>query len=107
VAGIVLCRQRPGTASGVIFVTLEDETGVANIVLWPRVADRFRRAALGARMMRVDGELQREGLVIHVVARRITDLSDRLYALAGDSLMPEPRRGPTRPRPGYRSRDFR
>ncbi|MPY70503.1 MAG: DNA polymerase III subunit alpha [Alphaproteobacteria bacterium] len=106
VAGIVLCRQRPGTASGVIFVTLEDETGIANVILWPRVADRFRRAALGARMMRVDGELQREGLVIHVVARRITDLSDRLYALAGDSLMPEPRRGPARPRPGYRSRDF-
>jgi error-prone DNA polymerase len=99
VAGLVLCRQRPGTASGVIFATLEDETGVANIIVWPRVFEEYRRATLGARLMRVDGELQREGLVIHVIARRIVDLSDRLYALADPATMPQPQTS-------YKSRDF-
>ncbi len=83
VCGLAIVRQRPGTASGVIFVTLEDETGIANLVVWPRVFERFRREVMGARLVRVTGRLQREGIVIHVVADRLDDLTDRLRALAG------------------------
>jgi error-prone DNA polymerase len=92
VAGLVLVRQRPGTASGVIFVTLEDETGVANLVVWPKTFERFRRVVMGARLMRVTGRLQREGIVIHVVADRMEDLTDRLRALAGPDFETEGRR---------------
>ena len=82
VAGIALIRQRPGTASGVIFMTIEDETGIANLVVWPQVFERHRRIVIEARLVRVDGRLQREGLVIHVVARRVFDLTPRLAARA-------------------------
>jgi error-prone DNA polymerase len=81
VAGLTLVRQRPGTASGVIFVTLEDETGVANLVVWPAVFERYRRALLGAQLMVVRGKLQREGIVIHVVAETLIDRSDLLARL--------------------------
>jgi error-prone DNA polymerase len=83
VAGIVLIRQQPGTASGVIFVTLEDETGVANIVVWPRVFQEFRRDLLGSQLMGVIGRVQRDesGYVIHLVADRLVDLSPHLHAL--------------------------
>ena len=72
-AGIVTCRQRPGTASGVVFVTLEDETGYINVVIWSHLVERQRRELLGARLLGVEGKLQREGDVIHLVARRLTD----------------------------------
>ena len=81
VAGLVVTRQRPGSAKGVIFVTLEDETGVANLVVWSSVFERFRHATLGAGLMGVTGELQREGSVIHVVAERLFDESHRLALL--------------------------
>jgi error-prone DNA polymerase len=83
VAGIVLIRQQPGTASGVIFVTLEDETGVANIVVWPSVFQVFRRELLGSQLMGVTGLVQRDesGYVIHVVADRLADLSTHLHSL--------------------------
>jgi error-prone DNA polymerase len=81
VAGIVLVRQRPGTASGVIFVTLEDETGIANLILWPAVFEAYRRAALGASLLGCVGRLQREGIVTHIVAERLIDLSPRLREL--------------------------
>lgn len=81
VAGLVLVRQRPGTAKGVIFVTLEDETGVANVVVWRHVYERFRRAVIAGRLLRVTGRLQRESGVTHVVAERIEDLSDLLDSL--------------------------
>lgn len=81
VCGLVITRQRPGTASGVIFLTLEDETGVSNVVVWPRVYARFRRAVMGGRLVRVTGHLQREGQVMHVIAERIEDLSGRLADL--------------------------
>ncbi|QKS30454.1 MAG: error-prone DNA polymerase [Candidatus Accumulibacter similis] len=74
-AGIVTCRQRPGTASGIVFVTLEDETGLANIVVHSRLAERQRRELLGARLLGVLGQVQREGTVVHLVARRLVDLS--------------------------------
>ncbi len=80
-AGIVTCRQRPGTASGVVFVTLEDETGLANIVIYGRLADRQRRELLGARLLGVLGQVQREGEVVHLVAGRLVDLSTWLGAL--------------------------
>ncbi|HNJ75899.1 MAG TPA: error-prone DNA polymerase [Azospira sp.] len=80
-AGLVTCRQRPGTASGVVFVTLEDETGLANIVIYGRLADRQRRELLGARLLGVLGQVQREGEVVHLVAGRLVDLSMWLGAL--------------------------
>jgi error-prone DNA polymerase len=80
--GIVLTRQRPGSASGVIFVTLEDETGYVNLVVWSRIADRHRKALLGARLLGVRGRLQRAGDVRHVVVRHLEDRSAWLGALA-------------------------
>jgi len=82
VAGLVLVRQRPGTASGVIFATLEDETGVANIVIWSKVFEAHRKAVLGARLLAVRGRLQREGRVIHVVAQDFTDMTPALIEIA-------------------------
>lgn len=73
IGGLVQVRQRPGTASGVIFATLQDETGDSNIIIWPRVFDAYRREVLGGRMMIVEGRLQRESTVAHVVAERIVD----------------------------------
>ncbi len=84
VAGLVLVRQRPGTASGVIFATLEDETGIANIIIWPKIFERYRRIVLTSSLLGVDGMLQREGIVIHVIADRLVDLSHHLRTL-GDS----------------------
>ncbi|MCO6050988.1 error-prone DNA polymerase [Mesorhizobium sp. RP14(2022)] len=82
VAGLVLVRQRPGSAKGVIFMTLEDETGVANIIVWKKCFELHRAVVLGARFVRVEGRLQSQSGVIHVVAERITDLSSWLGLLA-------------------------
>jgi DNA polymerase III alpha subunit len=82
VAGLTLVRQRPGTSSGVIFITIEDESGVANLVVWPAVFERFRRVVLGAQLLVVRGKVQKEGLVIHVVADQLTDRTDLLRRLA-------------------------
>ena len=81
VAGQVVTRQRPGTASGVIFLTLEDETGVANVIVWPKTYERFRRAVIAGRLLRVTGQLQREGSVHHLIAWKIEDLSSMLDQL--------------------------
>ncbi|WP_239058325.1 error-prone DNA polymerase [Aliiroseovarius sp. PrR006] len=81
VCGLVITRQRPGTASGVIFLTLEDETGVSNVVVWPKVYERFRRAVMGGRLLRVTGYLQREGIVVHLIAQNVEDLSYKLSEL--------------------------
>ncbi len=82
VGGLAIVRQRPGTAKGVIFMTLEDEGGICNIIVWPKIFERFRPAVLGARLVLVHGTLQREGLVTHIVARRVVDLSPLLDTLA-------------------------
>src|SRR5690606_7206477 len=74
-AGLVLVRQRPGSAKGVMFVTMEDETGAANIVVWVKVFEKFRRTMLSASMLAVRGRIQREGDVVHLVANSVTDLS--------------------------------
>ena len=86
VAGLVLVRQRPGTASGVIFMTLEDETHIANIVVWPRVFERFRTVVLGARLCGVDGVVQSERGVVHIVAERLHDFSPMLAQLSSTTL---------------------
>jgi error-prone DNA polymerase len=84
-AGIVTCRQRPATASGVIFVTLEDETGYVNLVVWNDLAERQRRELLGARLLEVTGEVQKQGLVVHILARRLGDLTPLLGRLSTTS----------------------
>jgi error-prone DNA polymerase len=84
-AGIVTGRQRPGTASGTVFVTLEDETGYVNVIVWPDLVDRQRRELLGARLMGVEGVLEREGEVMHLIARRLSDHSGLLGRLATSS----------------------
>ena len=107
VAGIVLVRQRPGTASGVIFATLEDETGIANVVIWSRVFERYRRVVLASRLMGVAGKLQREGIVIHLVADRLTDLTEHLAALreTAEPMDPPLARADEVKRPGQDARN--
>ena len=85
IAGLVLVRQRPGSAKGVIFATLEDEFGVANIIVWPPVFETYRRAVLGARVLGVRGRVQKQGRVIHVVAEHLEDLTHMLGALSADA----------------------
>ncbi len=85
VAGIVLVRQRPATAGGITFMTLEDETGIANLVVRPQVWQQHRQAALGATILLAQGRVERRGKVIHVVVRRLEDLSARLEDLAPQS----------------------
>jgi len=77
-AGLVITRQRPGSASGVVFVTMEDETGYANLVVWERIATAQRAALLDSRLLEVRGKVQREGDVLHVIAQRLTNLSELL-----------------------------
>jgi error-prone DNA polymerase len=88
VAGLVLVRQRPGTAKGVIFMTLEDETGIANVIVWPKAFERLRAIVLGARFVAVTGKLQSESGVIHIVAERMDDLTPMLGLLseAGETI---------------------
>ena len=109
VAGLVLVRQRPGTSKGVVFMTLEDETDIANIIVWPKIFEQNRRTVMTARFLAVRGRLQRAGLVIHVVAESFVDLSAELAALRdGDLFLPTPS-CPTHQEGSWRivkSRDF-
>jgi error-prone DNA polymerase len=90
-AGVVLVRQRPGSSKGVVFMTLEDETGIANIVVWPKVMEQFRKEVMGARLILVEGYIQSspEG-VTHLVAQRLIDRSPDLVNLANDALVRRP-----------------
>jgi error-prone DNA polymerase len=102
VAGLVLVRQRPGTASGVIFMTLEDETGIANVVVWNHLFEQMRGVVMTAKLIGCEGKLQIEGQapnqVIHVVAERLTDLTGMLQSLREDSMTPvENPRAPDQP----------
>ncbi|MPZ12267.1 MAG: DNA polymerase III subunit alpha [Kiloniellaceae bacterium] len=120
VAGLVLVRQRPGD-SGVIFATLEDETGIANVIIWPAVFERYRAVVMKASLLAVRGRLQREGLVIHVVAEALSDLTHRLATLRPELTRadhvkhqgrdqrdpkPSPLRHPRNANPMPKSRDF-
>ncbi len=109
VAGVVLIRQRPGSAKGVTFITLEDETGVVNLVVWPDLKERQRKVVMGARLMEVRGRVEYDDEVIHVIAQNLTDATQRLHALSDDLLdaplaradevnRPMPDRGPPLPR---------
>jgi error-prone DNA polymerase len=93
VSGLVITRQRPGTASGVIFLTLEDDTSVSNVVVWPKVFAKYRKEVMAGRLLHIRGKLQREGTVTHVIATQIADYSHLLDGLgypefAGDSIDP-------------------
>jgi len=106
VGGVVLVRQRPGTAKGIVFMTLEDETGIANVVVWKDRFEANRRLVMGASFVIVHGRLQKEGEVIHLVAERFTDLSQRLGEMREDEAAPQPE-APTRAGGRLiRSRDF-
>jgi DNA polymerase III alpha subunit len=117
IAGLVLIRQRPGSANGVVFVTIEDETGVANLIVWPATLERFRRAALGATLLYCRGRLQREESVIHLVAEDLRDWTARLNTLrehTGDAPVPAAKQPYFLPSPSddvppliIQSRDFR
>jgi error-prone DNA polymerase len=85
VAGLVITRQRPGSAGGVTFVTMEDETGHVNLIVWKSVAAAQRAPLLESRLLLVRGKLQREGDVLHVIAARLTDLSRLLGDLVVSS----------------------
>ncbi len=107
VSGLVLMRQMPGTAKGVVFATLEDETGIANIVIWPKVFERNRRIVMTSRFLAVRGRLQRAGLVVHVVAEHFIDLTGELHRLRdGDSADPPPSKSDQATLPLLKSRDF-
>jgi error-prone DNA polymerase len=95
VAGVVLVRQRPGSAGGVVFATIEDETGIANVVVWPAVIERYRRALVGSSLLLVTGRIQRsEEGVVHLIADVLDDRTASLALLEEDATVP-------------RSRDFR
>ncbi|MGB3391221.1 MAG: OB-fold nucleic acid binding domain-containing protein, partial [Pseudaminobacter sp.] len=89
VAGLVLVRQRPGNGKA-IFLTLEDEKAIANVIVWSRVFDRFRPVIMGSRFVRVSGKLQSESGVVHIVADRIEDLTPWLAALSEEARMTRP-----------------
>jgi error-prone DNA polymerase len=108
-AGLVLVRQRPGSAKGVIFMTLEDETGVTNVIVWPKTYERFRRTVIASRLVAVTGTLQREGIVTHLVAEKLVDCTERLHwlregAFDGEGETPAP--PPSAAKPPFSSRDF-
>jgi len=111
IAGLVLIRQRPGSAKGVVFITIEDETGVANLVIWPDVFEKQRKIVMGARLMAVHGVIQRDedGGVIHVVARKLEDHTHMLRHLSEDIMDAPLSRGDAPgtmgPRPGRHPRD--
>ena len=115
-AGLVLVRQRPGSAKGVIFMTLEDESGTVNVVVWPNVLEKYRRAVLGARLALVRGRVQRAGEIVHLVAARVDDLTHWLDLLTPEQGAPQqggrrpaaaPARHPRNQRVIPNSRDFR
>jgi error-prone DNA polymerase len=95
VAGVVLIRQRPGSAKGVVFITLEDETGIANLVIWPDTMERYRKVVMGARLIEVRGRLEYSEGVLHVIATHLADATHSLHALSKDrpeslpSVLPE------------------
>ena len=86
VAGVVLIRQRPGSAKGVCFITLEDETGVVNLVVWPDLKEKQRKVVMGARLMEVRGRVEYDEEVIHVIAHHMTDATHMLSRLSDDAL---------------------
>jgi error-prone DNA polymerase len=87
-AGLVLVRQKPGTAKGVCFITLEDEFGVANLVVWPKMMEVYRKTVMQSRLLMVEGYVQRDVEIIHVVSQHLVDKSDALLRLSPDAFRP-------------------
>jgi error-prone DNA polymerase len=85
IAGLSICRQRPGSAKGTVFITLEDETGVANLIVWPKTFQVFRKQILRSSLLYAEGIVQKDGIVIHILAEHLIDMSDLLYDLTADS----------------------
>ena len=114
-AGIVLARQRPVSASGVVFMTLEDETGIVNAIIWPGVMERFRKTVLGSRLILIEGRIQRADTIVHLIAGRLKDLTPWLDLLSEEDAAASaktPRRGAPHRHPRNlrvipKSRDFR
>jgi error-prone DNA polymerase len=88
IAGVVLIRQRPGSAKGVCFITLEDETGIANLVVWPDMFERYRKVVMGARLIEVHGRVEYDEEVIHVIAAQLIDATHHLHRLSEDLFKP-------------------
>ena len=88
-AGLVILRQRPGTAKGVIFLTLEDETGTVNVVIWAKTYEKYRRAVIAGRLLRVTGRIQREHSVLHLIAEHVEDISPLLDRLLEPGFTPD------------------
>lgn len=111
-AGLVLIRQKPGTAKGVCFITIEDEFGVANLVVWPKVMAQYRKVVMQSRLLAIEGYVQRDVEIIHVIAAHLSDRTDALMRLAPEGLKPPlaPTDEVTRPIPaprGSHPRDVR
>jgi error-prone DNA polymerase len=114
VAGVVLIRQRPGSAKGVVFITIEDETGIANLVIWPDTMERYRKVIMSARLIEVSGRLEYDEDVLHVIATHFADATHRLHALSEDQPPPSLSALPEHFRQGHprdvrvipKSRDF-
>jgi error-prone DNA polymerase len=98
VAGLVLVRQRPGTAKGVCFITLEDETGVANLVVWPKVMEQYRKTVMQSRLLVIHGYVQRDVEIIHIIAEHLGDRTDALMRLAPDGARQAGGPSPSHPR---------
>ncbi len=81
-AGVITVRQRPGSASGVVFMTIEDETGIANIIIWPKLMKTYRKEVMGSRLILIEGTVQSAENVVHVVARKLFDRTGDLYSLS-------------------------
>ena len=91
VAGVILVRQRPGSAKGVVFMTIEDETGVANAVVWPKMLEKYRKVVMTARLIEIHGRIQRHEDIIHIVSGKLIDRSDwllRFSEWAADMKVP-------------------
>ena len=93
VAGVILVRQRPGSAKGVLFITIEDETGIANGILWPDRFEIYRRQVMSASMIAMRGRVQKEGEVIHIICDRVTDHDDMLRSIGKMDFTVTPGRG--------------
>ncbi len=106
VCGLVLMRQRPGSAKGTLFLTLEDETGIANLIVRPDLFERSPRTVLAARLMACRGRVQRVGEVVHLIAVELFDRSDLLMQIGEEGTIPEPEPGRDTALP-VRSRNFR
>nr|WP_199078958.1 error-prone DNA polymerase [Pedobacter sp. ASV19] len=111
VAGLILVRQRPGTATGVCFITIEDETGIANLVVFPKLFDKYRKEIIQSKLLMVEGKLQREGEVTHVIVRRVYNMSGLLRQLnvpgGGDPDVLTPSRADEHPAEDYKTKDKR